>query len=45
MQGNQISLYFGCILLVEKDYLFLWKDDEDIKLSSLNKNKEKENLM
>ncbi len=33
------------MLTAIEDYLFLQKDDEDTKLSSLDENKEEENLI
>lgn len=45
IQGNQTNLCFRCMLSSIEDYLFLQKDDEDTKLSSLDENKEEENLI
>lgn len=44
MQSNEISLWFEYMPPVLEDYLFLRKDNEDTKLSSLDINEKVENL-
>lgn len=44
MQSNEISLWFEYMPSALEDYLFLRKDNEDTKLSSLDINEKVENL-
>lgn len=45
MQDNQTNLCFECMPPAVEDYLFLQEDNEDIELSSSDKNEEEENLI